>query len=138
LHDVNSQLLEQSQTAQSPAPRHHLLVAGTGRAGTSALIRYLTGLGLATHLSKHGEASSYDDAAEAGLEDIPLSRITAELPYVIKSPWSYLFVQEILSDAKIALDAVIVPVRDLISVAASRGVRQLQAVHQGAPWMTER
>jgi len=117
--------------------RHHLLVAGTGRAGTSALVRYLTGLGLETHISQHGDAVHWDDAAQAGLEDILLSKVTPNLPYVVKSPWSYQFVQEILDDPAIQLDGVIVPIRDLAESAASRVTRELQALHQGSPWMTQ-
>ncbi len=117
--------------------RRHLLVAGTGRAGTSALVRYLTGLGLETHLSRHGDASGWDGAAQAGLEDMPLSAVTPDLPYVVKSPWSYQVVEQLLEDPAIALDGVVVPVRDLVEAAASRTVRQLQALHQEAHWMTQ-
>jgi hypothetical protein len=118
------------------ARQRHLLVAGTGRAGTSAMVRYLTGLGLETHLSQRGAAASWDDAAQAGLEDIPLSAVTPDLPYVVKSPWSYQFVQELLDDPAIALDGVIVPIRDLVEATSSRVIQQLQAVHQEAPWTT--
>ena len=100
-------------------------------------MRYLTGLGLETHLSRRGSAASWDDAARAGLEDLPLSRLAPDLPYVVKSPWSYQFVQEILHDPEITLDGVIVPVRDLGETAASRTTLQLQALHQEAPWMTQ-
>jgi hypothetical protein len=117
--------------------QHHLLVAGTGRAGTSALVRYLTGLGLETHLSRCGDAAQWDEAAQAGLEDIPLSRVARDLPYVVKSPWSYEFVEEILEDPGIQLDGVIVPVRDLLEASASRITRQLQAMHQELPWMAQ-
>ena len=49
--------------------RHHLLLAGTGRAGTGVLIRYLTVLGLETHLAKHGEAFVFYGEAQAVLEE---------------------------------------------------------------------
>jgi hypothetical protein len=73
------------RNSSSDGRRRHLLVAGTGRAGTSALVRYLTGLGLETHLSKNGEASIFDDAAQAGLEDLALRSFNPDLPYVVKS-----------------------------------------------------
>jgi hypothetical protein len=57
------------------------------------------------------------------------------LPYVVKSPWSYQVVEEVLTDPQIQLDAVIVPVRDLTEAAASRTILQLQALHQEADWM---
>jgi hypothetical protein len=121
--------------AEDQRRRHHLLIAGTGRAGTSALVRYLTGLGLDTHLSRRGEASFWDEEAQAGLEDIPLSVATRDPPYVIKSPWSYQVAREMLDDPEIALDGAILPVRDLIEAAASRSIREFQALHQNLPWL---
>jgi hypothetical protein len=123
--------------AEDRGRRHHLLIAGTGRAGTSALVRYLTALGLESHLSRHGEASVWFDAAQAGLEDLPVSTINRDLPYVVKSPWSYQLVEEVLADPQIELDAVIVPIRDLTEAAASRSILQLQALHQEADWMVQ-
>ncbi|HEY2528582.1 MAG TPA: hypothetical protein VGJ20_11655 [Xanthobacteraceae bacterium] len=100
-------------------------------------MRYLTALGLETHLSKHGEAAAWVDAAQAGLEDFPISTITSDLPYVVKSPWSYQLVDELLADPQIQLDAVIIPVRDLTAAAASRTILQLQALHQEVDWMAQ-
>jgi hypothetical protein len=100
-------------------------------------VRYLTGLGFETHLSKNGEASSFDGVALAGLEDIALPSVTPDLPYVIKSPWSYQIIEEILDDPRIELDAVVVPVRDLISAATSRVIREVQGIHQRTPWMAK-
>ncbi|MBV8401518.1 MAG: hypothetical protein JOZ17_22765 [Acetobacteraceae bacterium] len=117
--------------------RNHLLIAGTGRAGTSALVKYLTGLGLDTHLSRRGEAADWYEQAQAGFEDPFLSTICSDLPYVVKSPWSYQLIEHALADPEIQIDAVIVPVRNLVEAAASRSVVQLQALHQEAPWMTQ-
>lgn len=125
------------QAEASGHRRHHLLIAGTGRAGTSVLVRYLTGLGLETHLSRHGAASWYSKEAEAGFEDILLSAVAPDSPYVVKSPWSYQFAQEMLDDPGITLDAVIVPVRDLVEAAASRSIRELQGMHEALPWMAQ-
>jgi hypothetical protein len=125
------------RNSSSDGRQRHLLVAGTGRAGTSALVRYLTELGLETHLSKNGEASAFDDAAQAGFEDLALPSLTPDLPYVVKSPWAYQIIEEMLGDPGVALDSVVVPVRDLVSAATSRTVREMQAIHQAAPWMAE-
>jgi hypothetical protein len=116
--------------------RHHLLIAGTGRAGTSALVKYLAALGLETHLAKRGNPD-WNVSAEAGLEDLPAFAATDDLPYVIKSPWSHQMITQVLANPGIKLDAVLVPIRDLLEAATSRSVVQLQAVHQGAPWMTQ-
>lgn len=58
----------------------HLLIGGTGRAGTSFLVRYLTHLGLDTVLSRSGSAASWDEAANAGLETLTLNDLTEVAP----------------------------------------------------------
>lgn len=117
--------------------RRHLLIAGTGRAGTSALVQYLNGLGLETHLSRPGGSADWHDSAQAGFEDLPLYTNGDDLPYVIKSPLTYQIIDQILNDAKIGLDAVLIPMRPLVEAAASRSIVQLQAMHQDARWMAE-
>jgi len=104
--------------------KHHLMIAGTGRAGTSFLVRYLHACGLETHLSKH-LTGSWDENANAGLEDFPTAG--TDLPYVIKSPWLFEFVNTLLERDDVTLDAVIIPVRDLVEAAASRAIIELRA-----------
>ena len=116
-------------------PRHHLLIAGTGRSGTSFLVRFLAAMGLETHLAKSGDARWHEDA-NAGLEDLPLPAAFDDLPYVIKTPFLADIIDDVLRDPGLAIDAVIVPVRDLAEAAASRTVTQLQAIHQLQPWMS--
>ncbi len=123
--------------SRQPSRRRHLLIAGTGRSGTSALVQYLTRLGLETHLSKNSESRQWSNASQSGFEDIPMSAIDSELPYVIKFPWAYEFIEDLLVDPQIELEAVILPMRDLMKAAASRTIVQLQAVHDHAPWMAK-
>lgn len=125
----------QRQAAAPRRKRHHLLIAGTGRAGTSFLVRFLTELGLETHISRHGE-NPWDETAQAGLENPPAAGFD-DLPYIFKTPWAYEFVEQMLTDSAITLDAVIVPMRDLVEAAASRSIVQLQAIHRGEPWMAQ-
>lgn len=115
----------------------HLAIAGTGRAGTSFLVRYLTGLGLDTALSRRGDAAFWDEEANAGLEDDLATGIAGELPYVAKSPWLFETIDRVLARPDIALDAVIVPMRDLVEAATSRTLLEMRAAHQAAPWMAE-
>ena len=117
--------------------REHLLVAGTGRSGTSFVVRYLTGLGMDTHLSRRGADAGWYEEANAGLEDTPLID-PASMPDVIKSPWSYEFVTELLGRDDIGLRAAIVPIRDLGEVAVSRSILERQAIHARAEWMVLR
>jgi hypothetical protein len=118
--------------AGTAARRNHLMVAGTGRAGTTFLVRYLTELGLTTHLSRNADAV-VDARANAGLEDLPVTGDPAELPYVIKSPWLHEYVEELLQTVQ--LDAVIVPVRDLNEAASSRILVEMDTMHGAAPWL---
>ena len=114
----------------------HIIIAGTGRAGTTFLVQYLTELGLDTHVSRQG-LQQLDANANAGLEDTPLVAAAETLPYVIKSPWIGEYVDEILASPDIRIDAAILPVRDLVEAAASRTILELRALHQNAPWMVQ-
>ncbi len=123
-----------SQTAA--APRHHLFVSGTGRAGTSFLVRFLGGMGLQTHLQQHG-LPRWHEVANAGLEDIPLGQRVDGLPYVVKTPWLSEFADDVLGNPAIVIDAVILPVRDLVEAATSRVVVERGATHRVVDWMAE-
>ena len=114
----------------------HLIIAGTGRAGTSFLVRYLTELGLDTTLGRNGDRAGWDAEANAGLENLLVSG--ADLPYVVKSPWIGEYIEQILKEEQFKIDAFIVPVRDLVEAATSRVVLERRAIHQHNPWMAER
>lgn len=102
--------------------KHHLLIAGTGRAGTTFLVQYLHGCGLETHLTHKPGASLHQDA-NAGLEDLPIDG--KPLPYVIKTPWLFEFIDRLLQKDDIAIDVVLLPMRDLVEAAASRVTREM-------------
>jgi hypothetical protein len=123
------------QTNAAPNPERHLIIAGTGRAGTSFLVRYLTELGLDTTLARNGDRAGWDAEANAGLENLLVSG--ENLPYVVKSPWISEYIEQILKEERFKIDAVIVPVRDLVEAATSRVVLERRAIHQHNPWMAE-
>lgn len=112
----------------------HLFIAGTGRAGTSFLVRLLTELGLETRLQRGGEAG-WSAEAQAGLEDLPLPGLEAALPHVVKSPWLSEVIEDVLADPRIRVEGVIIPIRRLEEAAASRVTLERQAIHRKAPWM---
>ena len=114
--------------------RHHLLIAGTGRAGTSFLVRLLHELGLDTHLGRRGGEAFWDENANAGYEDHVLWK-TGDLPYVAKFPWLFESIDAVLADPEVVIDGVIVPVRDLDDAAASRVVLELRNRHATSPEM---
>lgn len=113
--------------------RHHLFIAGTGRAGTSFLVRYLQAVGLETHISKSGD-SQWAESANAGLEDMPVAQPNETLPYVIKSPWIAEFIEQLLENKGIAVDAFIIPVRDLREAAESRIILELCSFYENVDW----
>ena len=117
--------------------QRHLLIAGTGRAGTSFLVRYLDELGIDTILHRTGENAAWDEEANAGLEEMPFTSQDDDLPYVVKSPWLYQYIDELLADPAFIIDAVVIPVRDLAEAVMSRCVIERRAMHQNAPWMGE-
>lgn len=115
----------------------HLLIGGTGRAGTSFLVRLLDALGMDTHLGRRGDKASWFDGVNAGLEDIMVEGGPKVLPYVVKSPSLTEFVEPLLNREDIAIDGVIIPVRNLMDAAKSRCVQEVAAIHAKAPWMTK-
>ena len=128
---------DELQNGPSPgATDNHLIIAGTGRAGTSFLVRYLTELGLDTTLSRNGDRADWDVEANAGLENLLVSG--ENLPYVVKSPWISEYIDQILGEKRFKIDAFIVPVRDLVEAATSRVVLEQRSIHQHNPWMADR
>lgn len=128
---------ESTSSVRMDARSRHLLIAGTGRAGTSFLVRYLTELGLDTSLSRRGESGAFwDEAANAGLEELAHGD-AGQLPYVVKSPWIGEYIEQILADSRLRVDAILIPVRDLTEAATSRAILETRAMHQQAPWMAE-
>src|SRR5271154_4363814 len=91
--------------------------------------------GLDTTLARNGERSGWDSEANAGLENLLVSG--ANLPYVVKSPWIGEYVDQILKEKLLKVDAFIVPVRDLVEAATSRVVLEQRAIHQHNPWMAD-
>src|SRR5260370_31114472 len=109
--------------------KDHLIIGGTGRAGTSLLVKYLTECGLETHISRN-EKAYWDENAMAGLEDLPLAG--SDSPYVVKTPWLFECVDDLVKRKDIAIDAVIIPVRDLVEAAARRSILEFRARHGDA------
>jgi hypothetical protein len=138
LRQVTSQRRPSGEIEANPAiqsPENHLVIAGTGRAGTSFLVRYLTELGLDTTLARNGNRAEWDAEANAGLENLLVPG--NDLPYVVKSPWISEYVDQVLSEKQFRIDAFIVPVRDLVEAATSRVVLEQRAIHQTNRWMAE-
>src|SRR5689334_19108131 len=95
--------------------KHHLIISGTGRAGTTFLVQLFTALGLDTGFSDL-QSAIYENC-NAGMEkDIHLP----DAPYIIKTPWLCDYLDEVLENNDRVIDHAIVPVRDLYAAAQSR------------------
>ncbi|MGA2545243.1 MAG: hypothetical protein ABSF43_01745 [Rectinemataceae bacterium] len=96
-------------------PRNHIIISGTGRAGTTFLVQLLTELGLDT-----GFKDPYEQIytnANAGMEKDILAQ---DAPYIVKSPWLSDNLGNLIDEGGIVIDCAIIPIRDLYSAAESR------------------
>lgn len=114
-----------------PAPRHHAVITGTGRAGTTFLVELLSSLGLDTGFnSRNLVAQRKSSLAQAGLE-IDVRRPGA--PYIVKAPGFCDYAAEVFARPEIAIDHIFVPMRELHDAAASR--RRVMGLHlAGMSW----
>jgi hypothetical protein len=97
------------------AVQHHVIISGTGRAGTSFLMQLLTRLGLPTGFSDDDTLPHLE--ARAGLEfDIR----NPGAPYIAKSPFFCDFAPEVINRDDIVIDHVFIPMRNLEAAAESR------------------
>lgn len=108
------------------APQRHAVIAGTGRAGTSFLVRFLDACGLDTGIG----AAEWHPRARAGLEHHLDSG--EHLPYVVKDPWLFTYFRDI-DPSKVAIDVLILPMRDLMSAAQSRVYQERVALIDRSP-----
>lgn len=93
---------------------HHVIITGTGRAGTTFLMQLLTALGFDTGFTKD---TPIDINARAGLEKILNYE---DAPYIVKSPFFCDHMKEVLENKNFIIDHVIIPVRDIKAAALSR------------------
>jgi hypothetical protein len=110
--------------SEPTSPRHHAVIAGAGRTGTTFLVQFLAACGVDA-----GEQTVVDDRANAGLE-IPLKH--PEAPHLIKNPWLYTYCED-LDLSTLAVDVVILPMRDLTDAATSRLIQEKAHVLEKIP-----
>lgn len=118
--------------------KHHLLISGTGRAGTTFLVQLLTELGLDTGFSSIRENvhASCNAGMEWNIEDIFLGKA----PYVVKGPALCEHIDRILQTPGIKVDCMIIPIRDLYESAESRRKNLRLSRSRKAPgalWLTK-
>ena len=98
--------------------KNHIIISGVGRSGTTLLVQYFSALGMDTGFTEEESMRNIDPISHAGLE---FTNICAEgSPYIIKSPWLCDSLEKSLDDKCAAIDAAIIPIRNLHDAAASR------------------
>jgi len=95
--------------------RSHVVITGTGRAGTSLLVQLLTNLGLDTGFDIAN--SNVHAHCKAGLEGNILDE---NAPYIVKTPWFCDIADKVLARPDIDIHHVYIPMRDLYAAAESR------------------
>ena len=100
----------------------HILIGGTGRAGTTLLVQWFTILGFDTGFTVDEAISRADPISHGGLEHSLGRTLGAgeRLPYVAKSPWFGPKLGGYLDEGRLSIRAAIVPLRDLYEAAESR------------------
>ncbi len=100
-------------------PEHKVIISGTGRSGTTFLVRLLGELGLDTGISGANWGKKYYEHCHAGLEHDILDPRT---PYILKNPALCDTLEEALATGRFVIDHAYVPIRELSAVAASRAL----------------
>jgi hypothetical protein len=106
--------------------RHHAVIAGTGRAGTSFLVRFLEHCGLDTA----SQDVPINARARAGLEH---SLFDDDAPYVVKDPWLFAYCDQVDRRA-IDIDVLLVPIRELMAASTSRVLQERITMAEEDPW----
>lgn len=117
-------------------PRHHLIISGTGRAGTTFLVQLFTELGMDTGFD-HAQARVHE-LCKAGMEQ---NLREPNAPYIVKSPTLCEYLDEVLEAGDVVIDHALIPIRDLYAAAESRrDVFRRGARKAGIPgglWLTK-
>jgi len=139
---------------------HKVIITGTGRSGTTFLVRLLTELGFDTGYTPAEARNRVDARSHAGLEHelygkAPVPRVRDWLrqpkhslralwggmprtPYVVKNPALCDQLDEIIAGGRVVIDHVYIPLRDLDEAALSRArVGGADGSQPGGLWKTD-
>jgi hypothetical protein len=112
--EVRVGTIENAASTVGASPRARVLITGTGRAGTTLLVQVLTDLGFDTGFAAD---APIDERVHAGLEQ-PLDDPGG--PRIVKNPTVIRRLDALLGSGHVALEHVVIPIRDLDVAAASR------------------
>lgn len=114
--------------------RHHIVITGTGRAGTTFLVELLTMLGFDTGIDEKDICWKKNANARAGLEH---NLRLGDAPYIVKDPAFCDYAGQITDNDDIVIDHVYVPIRELTAAAESRRYVSSQGHVAGGLWGTD-
>lgn len=115
------------------AANGHILIGGTGRAGTTLLVQWFTVMGFDTGFTVEEALHRVDPISHGGLEH-SLGRtldVGAPLPYVAKSPWFGPKIGDYMDRGQLRVRAAILPLRSLVEAAESRRQVSRRAAEAG-------
>ena len=114
--------------------KHHTIISGYGRSGTTFLIQLLSNLGENTGYTELSAKNDIELVSRAGLEK---NIFDLRAPYFIKDPHLCGHFDEVLGDKKIVVDELWVPVRDSLNASDSRKrINNLDKQAGGGLWDT--
>ena len=99
---------------------NHMIITGTGRCGTTALMRILTYLGLDTGFSIEEIDALKDTQPGLEIDYRKHQHKYEQAPYIIKSPIFCVDICNYLSNKYMVIDRLFIPIRDLYQAAESR------------------
>lgn len=111
------------------------IITGTGRAGTTFLVRLLTELGLDTGFTRETWRKDFHTHSQAGLEH----DITApDAPYIVKNPALCTELAPLLAAGLVEIDHAFIPIRELNAASLSRArVGGANGNVPGGLWLTD-
>ena len=112
----------------------HIVISGTGRAGTTFLVELLTHLGFDTGFSIDSIEQNQSPISFGGLEH----DIRSEgCPYIVKAPGICDYIEEICTSPNIIVEHLFVPIRNLRDAANSRRASSNKGEPNGGLWDIE-
>ncbi len=120
------------QWRKASRPTGKVIITGTGRAGTTLLMRIFIRLGLPTGFTVADIAAVEQMTGRAGLECDFSGLDFRNLPEIVKSPYLSDLLHDALQQNQIVVDQIIVPIRDLDQATNSRVRVSARAREKGA------
>ena len=100
--------------------KSHIGICGTGRSGTTLLVRIFHSAGLDTGFTREQIDETEKHVSRAGLERRANRKSAASLPDIVKSPTLHLWASRGIKEGWLKFDLIIVPIRDIDNVLSSR------------------